>query len=374
MARPRRGDRFSSAAGAAVFAAWLTLSDASRWEVYRATRAHLAVPDGNQDTHQAKVSRAIATLNEATDLSDGNAPSESRFRTLREQHPERYWPDDRRIRAWLGVQTWNEALARAHLPTVADGDAVVIQLGPAFSREELRAAVSECASDLGYIPSWTEYLAWARRPDVKARPARRPTSQGPFERVYGANWWSKAQRDASLPADASAAAGGTGRIRSAGYYVNDEKIHKDLREVAKRIGRSPRSGEYTAARQAIYEETKAEGRPRALVAYATIQKRYGTWDAALVAAGLEPLGGRHTGQKTGPKGPTGRRIPDIVITRALREAYDQLGEPFTQPAYSAWREDEILGNPRRKRELPSYHTVWKRYGTWEAACAAAFDE
>jgi hypothetical protein len=108
-----------------------------------------------------------------------------------------------------------------------------------------------------------------------------------------------------------------------------------------------------------------------LVSYATIQKRYGTWDNALVAHGLDPLGGRHTGAKTGPKQPAGKRISDNLIRSAIREGYDALGDPYTQPASSAWREDEIALDPRRRRQLPSYHTIWKRYGTWENACDVA---
>lgn len=357
-----------------MYAGWLTLPEAVQWEVYRALRDDLAVPDGHKDTQRVKRRRAIAALHESTDLNGDESPSQSRFRDLRERNPDRGWPDDRRIRAWLGVQTWNEALSRAHLPEVADGDAVVIQLGPAFVRDELRDAVRSCSTDLGFVPSWTEYLAWARRPDVRARPGRRPQSQGPFERTYGDDFWTKALVDAGLVSGTGTAGGAEGRIRTAAYFATDERIHKDLRLVAKRIGRSPRTAEYTGERARIYAETAAEGRPKALVSYATIQKRYGNWDAALVAAGLEPLGGRHTGKKTGPKGRTGRRTPDEVILDALREAYAEIGEPFTQPSYSAWREDEILRDPRRKRELPCYCTIQKHFGTWAAACAAALDD
>jgi len=35
------------------------------------------------------------------------------------------------------------------------------------------------------IPTLHQYLAWARRPEVKARPGRRPASQAPFVRAFG---------------------------------------------------------------------------------------------------------------------------------------------------------------------------------------------
>jgi hypothetical protein len=86
-------------------------------------------------------------------------------------------------------------------------------------------------------------------------------------------------------------------IRTAAYFIPIQSVLADIREVSEHIGRSPRTSEYTRERQRIYEETLAAGRPRALASYPTIHRHFLEWDDALVAAGLEPLGGRATGRK-----------------------------------------------------------------------------
>ena len=103
------------------------------------------------------------------------------------------------------------------------------------------------------------------------------------------------------------------------YFIEDVQIHAALREVAGRLGRSPRTAEYDRERLAIIAESDAAGAPRTLPSRTVMYSRYPTWDDALVAAGLQPLGGRGTGGggklNKGHKAP---RVSEEMIFDALR--------------------------------------------------------
>jgi hypothetical protein len=156
------------------------------------------------------------------------------------------------------------------------------------------------------------------------------------------------------------------------YRISDDSLLEGVREIERRLGRSPRVAEYLRERRLIFEETLAEGHPRAIASYGKLNRRCeGEWDSILINAGLAPLGGRATGRRTlaPPKGP---RVTKDVIRRALREAYEAEGDPFTVSAYMHWRAERLEGLGRFQRErYPSYHTIWLRYRTWDAACADA---
>jgi len=52
-----------------------------------------------------------------------------------------------------------------------------------FQPDEIYDALRDCRDALGHVPVWTEYQAWAHRPDVRALPGRRPRSHRPFGRL-----------------------------------------------------------------------------------------------------------------------------------------------------------------------------------------------
>ena len=90
------------------------------------------------------------------------------------------WPPESSIRRFVGG-TWNDALRRAALDPVADGDALRTQLGGRLTPEECAAAVRECSEETrDPLPTYSSYIAWCRRPDVRRRPGRRPHSQAPL--------------------------------------------------------------------------------------------------------------------------------------------------------------------------------------------------
>ena len=162
----------------------------------------------------------------------------------------------------------------------------------------------------------------------------------------------------------------TTRVRLGQYFATEDVIIAALKEVAERIGHPPRTTEYKLERLKIIRESDTAGALRTLPGYETINRRYGKWDDALVAAGLEPLGGRATGG--GGKKNKGRKAPRVtegMIFDAIREAYAELGDPFTSDAFKKWRIQQA-GRDRAAgvfREPPSYDTIWSRYGTWKNA-------
>lgn len=286
------------------------------------------------------------------------------------------WPDDRSIRRWLGAATWNDALRRARLATTAEGDAIVRQVGPAYSHEEIHEALRECARERGVPPSFDAYISWARRPDVHARPGRRPMSQNPFDRYGGflacvesAGLIKRAGSAAAEPAATP------GLIRSAAYFVPDEELQAALEEVAERLGRSPRVTEYVEQRQQIFEETSAAGQPRALPSYNTFHRRHGdkTWDEILMHYGLDPLGGRHTGRRTGPKGPLGEQLDRDEMLDTLHECWEAHERKLTVAAFRKWRVEQTLRDLEAGvvRRIPDYTSYLSYFGSWERALQAA---
>jgi Homing endonuclease associated repeat len=173
---------------------------------------------------------------------------------------------------------------------VLPGDALESLLGAAFSADEAREALQECARDLGHAPCFSEYHAWAHRAEVVQRGGRRPLSEGPFVRLFGS--FQNAIIAAGLADDARSAFTANGHLRAAHYRVSDEQIFEVLREVAAWLGHTPNTTEYLHAREEMYELSRQQGRPRILPSYPTIMRRFGRWSNALAAAGLAAADGR----------------------------------------------------------------------------------
>jgi hypothetical protein len=356
-----------------VYAAIKSLDVASQHEMLRRLQDMLHAEDvSTYATEKTRVAHALTSLGEAKRRL-GHSPSVEEYRKLyREGGREAGWPDVRCVKRWLGGGSWNDALRGAHLEPIADGDVVVFQHGNFYIAEEVTAALRECDADLRHVPTYPEYIAWVNRPDVRKRPGRRPKSYGVFGRLFGD--YVNALRAAELilgdPEHAVVSAAG---VRRSEYRVSDESLKKGLREVADRLGRSPRVAEYERERTLIHQETLAQGRPRSLASYGTLNRRFGgEWDSVLAWADLDALGGRGTRTHDGPRGAKGPRVSEEAITRAIRAAYEEEGEPFTAHAYKLWRKEQLAsrGSWERKK-YPSYHTIWSRYRSWDAACEAA---
>jgi Homing endonuclease associated repeat len=370
---PRRGQRFADAVLNAIWVAILALPVAMQHLLLDELRKLLARND-ERGSHAARRQVAISALRECAELV-GHSPSVGDYRSQKAEHPEFDWPADSTLRTWLGG-SWNDCLRAAQLPAVPDGDVIVVQLGQAITDKEAVAALRACTEELGTIPTLHAYLAWTRRPDVAARAGRRPQSQGVFHRIFGG--FPQAIVAAGLTNEGAVEVSRRERLRVASYYITDEICAEALQRVAAKLGRSPRVHDYVREREALLDEPKTDEHDdglKALPAPSTIQKRFGTWDAALEAAGLEPLGGRSTGVK-GRRG-QGRKGPQIKTEEAIAclvEAYEAKGDPFTGAAYRAWRTEQIKRDreERRLRKIPSYDVVWTRFGNWTTAVSIIY--
>ena len=380
---PRRGERFAHPACAGVWAAIASLDEASKHDLLAALSEHVGVPSLDRSPEQARKARAIAALREAQRLREDaglSGPlSVAEFRRLRAEQPQADWPNDANIRRWLGG-SWNDALRSAHLGCDPLGNVSVRPMGPSFTLEEILEAVRACVADLGYVPSFGGYLAWVRRPEVRAREGRRPTSQGPFDNRGGwqavliaAKLITDPLEQASAGSDGARAADATVGLRPAAFRFKPGHLRQALNECADGLGRSPRVHEYMEWRR---DRLKQQPN-RPVPSYAVMLRAHGTWDDALDAAGLARLGGRATSSAAAAE--RQRRQPGNKYTgeqflSALRRALAERGAPLTSGDYTRWR-TETLAAARaaggQVPRIPAVYAFYSRFGRWQTALDAA---
>lgn len=268
---------FPDPATRVVWAGIKALDEAAQHDLLEELGARLAFPAEREGGPRAiKEARAIAALREAASML-GRSPAVSEYRKLRREH-DNGWPPDGSVRRWLGG-SWNEALDRAHLDAVPDEHELVAEGAHAYTEEEAIAAMKACRTELGKTPTFNAYIGWARRPDVRRRPGRRPKSQNVFERLFGG------YREA-LVAAGMASEDGTGvpisTLQRSGknYRWADEDLMRALEEVIAfmAIDRFPSCGEYTRAREQILERERAGNPfPRRIPSMNGFQRRFGGW-------------------------------------------------------------------------------------------------
>jgi hypothetical protein len=375
--QPPRGELFRDPGARAVWAAIQALDPADQHDVLSELQALLSVAEVKGSTEKTRITRAISALREAASILE-HSPSISEYERIRKTRPELGFPPEGSIRRWFGRASWNECLRRAHLSCHPDGDFVVRSLGPKFSPEEIIDALRICANEVseGAPPPINRYLTWARRPEVKARPGRRPLSQGPFERVFG-SYREAVSASGLLKGHEAISDPITGRVRHPSYFISDEEIARAIREVEQALGHIPRSTEYVRERDHVIRISYEAGRPRTLPSLNVILRRFSTWDYSLQAAGLEPLGGRRTskGRLNLPHGPL---YTDEEILETIRQAYEELGPPFTSQRFIDWRKRKLEEAPYDEepwlpRRIPSWEVAHARFGTWPEAVRRALD-
>lgn len=267
--RPR-GQLFSDPAAAAVWAGICALDEGIQHEVLVELRERLGDPDERDGPLARKVARGVGDLRRAAkELS--RSPSVRAYRELKNERPDLNLSSDGSIRSWLGGD-WNSALERAGLDRVPDSDADVAPLGPKLTRDELLEAARTCAAELGHPPGLHHYLNWARCPDVRCRPGRRATSQGPFDREFGG--WPATLVAAGLIEEGDTRRAPGGRPRA----YTDAQLFEFLAELRDRLGAFPTSNRLSSEREEIKRELEAAGQPpRDLPSYGVYFQRFGSW-------------------------------------------------------------------------------------------------
>lgn len=161
--------------------------------------------------------------------------------------------------------------------------------GPNLSDEEILEALRSCAADLDkplVEITWSEYLRWARRPDVRRRSGRRPRSQGPFDRLGG---FRVAKRRALGLGEEEAEAAATGEARAdgRGYGYSEAELFAAADEIIARLDEGaawPTTTQWPRVRNEILAEERNAGQPpRAFPAVSVVWQRYGAWDKARAA-------------------------------------------------------------------------------------------
>lgn len=126
---------------------------------------------------------------------------------------------------------------------------------------------------------------------------------------------------------------------------SDEEILSLLNERAGSDGRLPRNA---------YAQTREHGEPTAHC----IELRFGTWNQAIVTAGLIPTLRPVRREDRGPD------FSDAQILDALRACQAATGNSSLR-CYEDWRKTA-------RGTIPSAGTIRARFGSWSAATAYAF--
>jgi hypothetical protein len=255
------------------------------------------------------------------------------------------------------------SLTRAGLPAVGDGDFAARPSGTTnkFLDEEIFAALRDCAHDLGHPPSQSEYFQWVVRPHVLERPGRRPRSYHPFERFGGLRGVLLA---AGVISETEARHTVDGRLMPLRYAFSEQELIDALVRVAKQLGHSPRSSEYQRLRAEIHRKAPTNRQLHPLPSADTIRKAFGSWNAALTAAGLAPV---KTPEPPFTNGKRPSYTPEEKLAW-LSQAWRELGEPFTSTAYEQWRRDRAAN---RLEPGPSLTSLARTFGTWSEAARRA---
>jgi hypothetical protein len=98
-----------------------------------------------------------------------------------------------------------------------------------------------------------------------------------------------------------------------------------------------------------------------------IERRFPTWDEALVAAGLEALGGRRTAKLASNFPYAGTASANDTILEILYQAGVDLDWNLTEGTYGKWRKERMEQDKQelRFRRIPHWHTYKKRCGCGE---------
>lgn len=238
-------------------------------------------------------------LDHIRNLADklGKVPTQVEMRDYGDRHPQTYH---------YRFGSWNNAIEQAGLDphtSRSSGES-------SYTDEDLLTHIRELADELGRAPTMREM------DDADGRPA--PVT---FSDRFGS--WNEAIEQADFAPQPR----GPRRIYS------DEELLDHICEFADNLGRTPK-----------YKEMQKAGPP----SVDTMQRRFGSWNEAVEAAGLEP---NHSSS-------TGPIISDEELLNDIQRVADELGRtPST--------------NDMREHGDYSPDTCVKRFDSWNGAVKAA---
>jgi len=360
MSTPNPGQpyrRFESLETEIVWAAVERLDIADQHDLLEALTQELYVePHLRAKAPSARESRAVLALREAANLL-GHSPSIKEFADIADVHPEYGWPHPSRVRAWLGSNSWNTALERAGLQPCATDAIVRERIGARFSEDTLKRALQLAAAALEAVPTFEDYVAWVRRPDVIAAHGLLPRAHRTFTQTFGS--WMGACTAAGLR-DSDVLVTRSGVVRYGGTYSRQQAI-ESLRLIAAELGRTPGVEEYKAIRSRLLRDPVG-GSPTSIPSADTIKHHFqGNWATACLAAGLADPG-------------VGKSTPftDAELLAWMRRAIE--ADAATSAAgYDKWRAALIANATKagKRIRVPSAQSIKKRFRGWRRARAAA---
>jgi hypothetical protein len=349
--------RFASLETEVVWAAVERLDIADQHSLLEALTQQLFVePHLSTNGPTSREARAVLALREAVGLL-GHSPSIKEFADLREQHPECSWPHPSRVRAWLGSNSWNAALERAGLKACATDAIIRERVGARFSEETLIRALQLSARELQVVPTFEQYISWARRPDAVAEHGLLPRSLVTFTRVFGS--WHEACVAAGLRGS-DVLTTREGVVRYAGHQYTRNEVLDGLRCAATELGCTPTVTEYKAVRERL-QRNLTDRKQKSIPSVGSIRRFFGgDWSVACVAAGLT-----NPGEATSAA--FDRDYMLRCVARALRRGY------VGAVAYDHWRARMLQAATRGglRVRIPAAASIKRRFGGWKAARAEA---
>lgn len=199
--------------------------------------------------------------------------------------------------------SWNDALREAGFnPKMSTPDT-----DP--SRDELLTKLEALADELGKTPTTTELRDADDMPSIHW-----------YKKEFGS--WNDAVRAAGLEPNTAPA-----------REMDDEELLDQLREFAEELGRTPRAHELSDADQ--------------MPSSVTYQNRFGSWNEALLEAGLQPAS------------PSKQRLSNNELLDRLQDLAEELGEVPGQK------------DVNEADDLPQATTYRERFGSFEDALIEA---
>jgi Homing endonuclease associated repeat len=178
-----------------------------------------------------------------------------------------------------------------------------------------------------------------------------------FERFGG---FPDACVTAGLIAPGGARVASNGRVIPSLYRYEDADLTNALLSAAAVLNGSPSRRQYKRQRRLMIDTSRARGESVTLPTAEVIVSRYSTWNNALVAAGLEPLADSRS-PHLGERPP---RYSEAEKLEWIRQAWVELGEPFTGWAFMRWRK-------KKQRDsgvsIPCLGVIERTFGSWTLA-------